>query len=114
MKATYLVDANLPFRVPAWQNDVFLFGVKINPDWNDEEIWEFARINNLVIITKDKDFIVKQAIAGAPPNVVHMKFGNSKLAAFIDHIETVWAEVENLLQSNTIINVYLDKIEAIK
>lgn len=31
MKATYLVDANLPFRVPKWQNEAFLFVVKINP-----------------------------------------------------------------------------------
>lgn len=67
-----------------------------------------------MIITKDKDFILKQAIARAPPNVVHMKFGNLKLAAFINHIEAVWAEVESLLQTHTIINVHLDKIEAIK
>lgn len=97
MKATYLIDANLPFRVPVWQNDAFLFVVKMNPDWNDEEIWEYAKENSLVIVTKDKDFLVKQAIAGAPPNVVHIKFGNLKLYDFINRIETVWPEVENLL-----------------
>jgi predicted nuclease of predicted toxin-antitoxin system len=89
MKAAYLIDANLPFRVPVWQNDAFLFVVKINSSWDDEEIWEYARANNLVIVTKDKDFIVEQAIAGAPPNIVHVKFENLKLAGFIQRIETV-------------------------
>lgn len=92
MKATYLIDANLPFRVPAWQNEAFLFVVKMNPDWQDEEIWEYAKENGLVIVTKDKDFIVKQATSSAPPNVVHVKFGNLKLADFISRIEALWTE----------------------
>ena len=114
MKLTYLIDANLPFRVPRWQNDAFRFVVKLNPAWDDEQIWEYAKEHGLVIVTKDKDFIVKQAIAGAPPIVVHVRFGNLKLADFISRIETVWPEVEALLQTHTIINIYSDKIEAIK
>ena len=90
MKALYLIDANLPFRVPVWQGDTFVFVTKINPAWDDEEIWNYAKANGLIIVTKDKDFIVKQAIAGAPPSVVHVKFGNLKLADFISRIETVW------------------------
>jgi predicted nuclease of predicted toxin-antitoxin system len=86
----------------------------MNPAWDDEEIWDYARKNNLVIVTKDKDFLVKQAMAGAPPNIVHVKFGNLKLDEFVKRIETVWAEVENLLSSHTIINIYVDKLEAIK
>lgn len=66
MEAAYLIDANLPFRVPLWQNDAFLFVVKINPAWDDEEIWAYAKENKLVIVTKDKDFLVKQAMAGGP------------------------------------------------
>jgi predicted nuclease of predicted toxin-antitoxin system len=114
MKAVYLVDANLPFRVPIWQNSQFAFVLKLNPKWNDEEIWKYDKKNNLVIVTKDKDFLLKQVIAGAPPNIVQVKFGNLKLNEFIKRIETVWPEVESLLQSHTIINIYAKKIEAIK
>jgi predicted nuclease of predicted toxin-antitoxin system len=114
MKAAYLIDANLPFRVHAWQTDAFLFVVKINPAWDDEEIWKYARENSLVIVTKDKDFLVKQAIAGAPPYVVHVKSGNLKLVDFVNRIEKVSPEVESLLQTHTIINIYADKLEAIK
>lgn len=114
MKAAYLIDADILFRVPLWQNEAFLFVVKIAPAWDDEEIWAFAKENRLAIVTKDKDFIVKQAIAGAPPNVVHIKFGNLKLADFINRIEAVWGDVKILLQTHTIINIYTDKLEAIK
>ena len=114
MKALYLIDANLPFRVPVWQGDAFEFVVKIDPAWNDEEIWNYARTNELVIVTKDKDFLVKQAIAGAPPNVVHVKFGNLKLADFISRIEIVWNDVDRLIQTHSTVNIYLNKIEAIK
>jgi len=114
VKAVYLIDVNLPFRVPVWQNDAFAFVVKINAAWDDEEIWKYARENALIIVTKDKDFIVKQAIAGAPPNVVHVKFGNLNLADFIHRIETVWKEVESLVQTHSIVNIYSDKLEAIK
>lgn len=114
MKPLYLIDANLPFRVPVWHTDAAAFVVKINAKWDDEEIWNYAKANGLIIVTKDKDFIVKQAIAGSPPKLVHVKFGNLKLADFIHRIETVWKEVESLVQTHSIVNIYSDKLEAIK
>ena len=114
MKASFLIDANLPFRVPIWQNEAFVFVVKINPGWHDDEIWNYAEQNSLTVVTKDKDFLVKQAIAGSPPKVVHVKFGNLKLDEFVHRIETVWPNVERLLPLNNIINIYINKLEAIK
>lgn len=114
MTTEFIIDANLPFKVPIWKNERFVFVLDIDPGWDDEQIWRYARETGLTIVTKDKDFLVKQAIAGAPPNVVHIKFGNLKLSAFVSRIQSVWAEVETLLQTHTIINIYLDRIEAIK
>jgi predicted nuclease of predicted toxin-antitoxin system len=114
MKAKYLIDANLPFRVPVWELENFVFVLKINPSWNDEAIWRYAKENNRIIVTEDKDFILKQAIAGAPPKLVHVKFGNMKLTDFIDRISVVWEEVNKLIQTHTIVNIYFTKIEAIK
>jgi predicted nuclease of predicted toxin-antitoxin system len=114
MKECFLIDANLPFRVPAWQNEAFAFVVKINPGWNDDEIWDYAAKKALTIVTKDKDFLVKQAMTGSPPKVVHIKFGNLKLSEFVHRIEGVWPQVEKLLPANNIINIYHNQIEAIK
>lgn len=114
MKPLYLIDANLPFNVPVWKDERFVFVLKIDPSWNDEEIWNYAKANSLIIVTKDKDFILKQIAFGVPPKVIHVKFGNLKLNHFIGRIEMVWQEVGQLIEINDTVNIYLNKIEAIK
>jgi predicted nuclease of predicted toxin-antitoxin system len=110
----FLIDANLPAKIGIWQNKRFIHLETLDPFWDDEVIWQFAKTNNLTIISKDKDFLIQQLIKGTPPKVVHIKFGNLKLKDFITVIETCWSEVEFLLEKNTLINIYSDRIEAIK
>ena len=110
----FIVDANLPNSISIWNNGRFEHVLDINPLWDDDEIWDYAKTNNLIIITKDKDFSVKQILKGSPPKIVHIKFGNLKLAEFIQVINTCWTKVETLLQQHSIINIYKDSIEAIK
>lgn len=110
----FIVDANLLFDVPVWRDDRFQFVLKINASWEDDEIWNYAKEHELIIVTKDKDFILKQAFAGVPPKVVHIKFGNLKLNDFINRIQMVWNEVEELIQTHSTVNIYLTYLEAIK
>jgi predicted nuclease of predicted toxin-antitoxin system len=110
----FLIDANLPAKISVWQNKRFIHINTIDPYWDDEAIWQYAKTNNLTIISKDKDFLIQQLLKGTPPKVVHIKFGNMKLNDFISVIETCWDEVELLLGNHTLINLYSDKIEAIK
>ena len=42
----------------------------------DRAVWDFARLQNLVIVTKDADFLESSLIAGAPPKVVWIRRGN--------------------------------------
>ncbi|MEO6219328.1 MAG: DUF5615 family PIN-like protein [Ginsengibacter sp.] len=110
----FIVDANLPFRIQKWQNNLFVHVVNINPLWDDDEIWDYAKTNNLIIITKDKDFRLKQIIKGFPPKLIHIKFGNLKLHEFENVINICWEQVEKLIKIHSLINIYPDTIEAIK
>ena len=110
----FLIDANLPAKIGIWQNQRFIHKVTLDPCWDDEAIWQYAKTNNLTIISKDKDFFIQQLLKGTPPKVVHIKFGNLKLNDFISVIENCWNEVELLLINHTLINIYSDTIEAIK
>lgn len=110
----FIVDANLPFRISKWQSDKFVHVLDINPLWNDDEIWDYAKTRNLVIITKDKDFRIKQIMLGFPPKVVHIKFGNLKLKEFGKIINVCWDQVEQLIKDHSLINIYQNTIEAIK
>ena len=110
----FLIDANLPAKISIWQNQRFIHINTLDPYWDDEAIWQYAKTNNLTIISKDKDFLLHQLLKGTPPKVIHIKFGNLKLNDFISIIENCWNEVELLLINHTLINIYSDKIEAIK
>jgi predicted nuclease of predicted toxin-antitoxin system len=69
----FIIDANLPSKISIWENDNFVDVLSINPLWDDNEIWDYAKVNGLTIITKDKDFAVKQILNGSPPKLIHIK-----------------------------------------
>ncbi|WP_142455888.1 DUF5615 family PIN-like protein [Gracilimonas mengyeensis] len=43
----------------------------------DQDIWDHALSNDLVILTKDSDFDELSQLYGCPPKVVHLLCGNN-------------------------------------
>ncbi len=112
--AKYLIDANLPYYFELWNNPDFIHVKDLNDSWSDEVIWQYALDNNLTIITKDADFSTKVLFKGAPPKVIHLKFGNLRIKEFHNLISKIWIDIEVLIEDNSLINVYFDRIESIK
>lgn len=110
----YLIDANLPRKIKIWQTDEFEFVSLINDEWKDSEIWEYARQNDLTIVTKDADFSHRIMISRQPPKVIHIKIGNMKLKDFEAAIEKNWKTVEKISETHKLVNVFSDRIEAVK
>jgi predicted nuclease of predicted toxin-antitoxin system len=54
----------------------------INTD--DALIWEFAKFNNLVIVSKDSDFHQRSLLYGHPPKFIYLRIGNSPTAKIIE------------------------------
>jgi predicted nuclease of predicted toxin-antitoxin system len=79
MKPTYIVDANLSYYSELWDNPRFVHVIDLNDEWTDEEIWEYSKKNELVIISKDADFSNKIIVKNPPPKVIHIKVGNLKI-----------------------------------
>jgi predicted nuclease of predicted toxin-antitoxin system len=46
----------------------------------DRRIWEHARANGFVIVSKDDDFRQRSLLEGAPPKVVWLQIGNAGTA----------------------------------
>lgn len=111
--AEFLIDANLPARVPIWNNSNFIHVRQINDEWPDEEIWKYARENSLTIITKDSDFTDKFYLKGPPPKVVHIRTGNLSFPDFKAFISRTWPDILKMLERSNLVNVYIDRIEAI-
>ena len=110
----YIVDANLPYYFSLWNNSDFIHVKDLDDSWSDEIIWQYAKENNLTIITKDADFSLKVLYKGVPPKVIHLKFGNLRIRELHELMLKSWQKIEESLQENSLINVYFDRIEGIK
>jgi len=77
-----LLDENLsrriiPFIEAAFpeSSQIALLGME---SFSDRAVWEFARENNFVIVTKDADFYEMSTLYGHPPQVIWLRSGNVK------------------------------------
>jgi predicted nuclease of predicted toxin-antitoxin system len=74
----------------------------------DREIWEYAKVNDYIIVTRDSDFHELGTLYGAPPNVIWLKTGNqskaSTLRGLLDHKEQIYAAL--FQQDKNCIEIY--------
>ena len=81
---------------------------------NDEEVWEYAKTNNLTIISKDSDFSNRIIVSNPPPKVIHIKIGNVSLKELFRIRSLLWGDVIKLNEDYKLVNVFKDRIEGIK
>lgn len=112
--AKYLIDVNLPYRFSLWQSADYIHQNDLGDEWTDREIWNYAKENRLIIITKDADFSNRIIFHQPPPKVIHIRFGNMKIREFFSLMNAVWADVIELSESYKLVNVFKDRIEAIE
>lgn len=72
-----------------------------------------ARREWLAIVSKDADFSDRIIIGTPPPWVVHLRFGNLRRRDCHALLARVWPQIETLLQSHKLVNVYTDRVEGI-
>jgi predicted nuclease of predicted toxin-antitoxin system len=80
-----LIDENLSYKLVSRLNITFP-GIKsvVNTDSlgegsDDNLVWQYAKSNNLVVVTKDKDFVDYWKNYGPPPKVIKLNIGNCRL-----------------------------------
>ena len=78
-----LFDQNLSHRLVPALEDIFpdsshvrLLGMA---EADDLSIWNFAKTNNLVIVTQDSDYSDWNKLRGAPPKIVWLRCGNASV-----------------------------------
>lgn len=109
----FLIDVNLPSRFSIWAGEEYEHVANINDELKDSEIWNYAKKQNLTIVTKDTDFSDMIMLNNPPPRVIHIKFGNMKMKEFHQLISKIWHDVCALSEEHKLIRIYSDRIEAI-
>lgn len=84
MTVRLLLDENLSERLLATLDQRFpgsqhirLLGLGGAPDGH---LWERAKQDELVLVTKDEDFVVLSVLGGPPPKVIWLNVGNANNA----------------------------------
>lgn len=78
-----LFDQNLSYRLVAKVSDIFPESAHVaalNLDKaSDHDVWEYAKTNGFVIVTKDSDFNDLTTYYGFPPYIIWLRSGNSSV-----------------------------------
>lgn len=109
----FLFDENLPSRLTFQPRLPVVSPTVLGRSPTDTQVWEHARREQLVIVTKDADFSGRIILATPPPRVVHLRFGNLQRREFHALLARVWPQVEALLKSHKLVNVHADRVEGV-
>ncbi len=109
----YLIDANLPYYFSLWRGDNFLHQKDLGDAWSDPQVWEFARREDMTIVSKDADFSDRAMLEPPPPRVIHIRLGNLKMRHFHQILLTLWPEICDLSARCRLVSVFHDRLEGI-
>ncbi len=70
---SYLIDENLPSTLPFWNKIKFIHVSNLTGVNSDTEVWRYAFINELVIVTKDADFYFRYLSSSFTPKVIWIR-----------------------------------------
>jgi len=109
----FLIDVNLPKHFGFFNSDNFEFVIDINGKWSDSDIWEYARLNKLVIVTKDSDFYHRCLLNNDEVKVIYFKLGNLLLRELHHYFITNWNTIVGHLPNSKMIIAMANSIEVI-
>ena len=93
-----LFDQNLSPRLVKQLVDLFPNSNHVFPlgldQAEDIEVWEYAKLNDFVLVTKDADFGDISILRGFPPKVIWIRRGNCKTS----HIEQILRDNFNIVE----------------
>lgn len=92
-----LLDENLSDRIIARITDLYPDSTHVKnlalTNTDDAIIWEYAKVNEFVIVSKDSDFHQRSLLYGHPPKFVYLRIGNSPTFMIIqilrDNFDTI-------------------------
>jgi predicted nuclease of predicted toxin-antitoxin system len=106
-------DENLPSRLTFRPALPVIPSSALGDSVTDTQVWEVATRDDLCIVTKDGDFSGRMILHTPPPWVVHLRFGNLRRREFHASLARVWPQVEALLKTHKLVNVYANRVEGV-
>ncbi|MDF5736167.1 MULTISPECIES: DUF5615 family PIN-like protein [unclassified Nostoc] len=82
-----LLNENLSDRIISQIVDLYPDSVLVKTlgliNTDDVVIWEYAKVNDFVIASKDSDFHQRSLLYGHPPKFIYLRIGNSPTSKIV-------------------------------
>src|ERR1035437_3618182 len=95
-----LLDQNLSPRLVRLLQDDFPGSIHVSEigmaESNDRLIWQFAREQDYLIVTRDSDFMEMSMMLGFPPKVVWIRRGNCSTIEVLNLLNTGYDAIWDL------------------
>lgn len=99
-----LFDNNLSVRLVKLFSDCFPGSVHVAgigmQSADDMEIWNYAKKQNLTIVTKDKDFYYLNSAFGSPPKLIWLVLGNCKIEDTVNILKRNQKEILDFIKGD--------------
>lgn len=101
-----LFDQNLSPRLATRLQDLFpasshVFWLNLD-QVEDVEVWEYARQNDYLMVTKDADFSELSTLQGFPPKVIWLQLGNCTTGQVERLLRLHYEAIKQLVESESI------------
>jgi predicted nuclease of predicted toxin-antitoxin system len=65
---------------------------------DDSTIWDFAKTNGFIIVSKDSDFEERSILLGCPPKVIWLRVSNCTSKEIAGLLRTAYFEVDRFIR----------------
>ena len=94
----FLFDQNVSFRIlrqiPKHFNGSSHVKSENLVNASDQEIWEYAKNKDFVIVTQDSDFNDLNLLYGFPPKIIWLRTGNMKTSEIVQLLMEYFNDIE--------------------
>lgn len=102
---TLLFDQNLSPRLPRLLANLYPDSIHVRDvglkNATDTIIWEYAKKNGLVIVSKDSDFQQRSLLLGHPPQFIWLRMGNCPVRPIQELLRKHSAAIHSFHQCGT-------------
>ncbi|MGB3182219.1 MAG: DUF5615 family PIN-like protein [Cyclobacteriaceae bacterium] len=107
---SFLVDAQLPAKLCEILNGLGVNSIHVDSlpngdESTDDEIVAYADKHDIIVITKDIDFHIKQSLNKGPRRLLYVKTGNIKNRQLFDLFRSHISRITDLFEQSTYIQL---------
>lgn len=95
-KNQILIDNNLSFKLKKELSGIHVSDIGLSTA-SDRNIWDYAKNNDLLLLTKDSDFYHLWSFYGHPPKVIWLRTGNLSTTDLINFMNGKKKEINDFI-----------------